>query len=202
MRKKICVAKFSNESNGLLEMINDFEVAVLRTWLDENEIGTMVYTDKELPSMVDLAEDMESISDSWFVLLTNDRNKEYSHSLKKNLLEIDEDMEVLLLERKFEDGKYYYDKAELLQFLKQLEPSFNLDKSLGDLYQKQKFIKNIEDYKIPLVNYFDNGSVRECGHVIADFNTYKTDLKDKKIVVLDGIPLNKVSYSDELFFFI
>lgn len=59
MKEKIRIIKFSNEETGLFQLVNDIEVAVLRSWLYVNKFETMTYVEKELPSIIHNIQEMK-----------------------------------------------------------------------------------------------------------------------------------------------
>lgn len=59
MKEKICIINFFNEETRLFQLVNDIEVAVLRSWLYVNKFETMTYVEKELPSIIHNIQEMK-----------------------------------------------------------------------------------------------------------------------------------------------
>jgi len=93
--KTACMVNFVKNVHGLWETKYSAECSVLQRYLTENKVSCYVYSEKDITSVVDMAENIVAFSDEINIFMTNNENLYLNLSLAKQVQQEEEDCAII-----------------------------------------------------------------------------------------------------------
>lgn len=137
-----CLVNFEHDENYLWENRYTAFCSLLKNYMSGNGIQTYVYFEKDITSVVDIAENITSFSDEICIFITSKDNIDLNLSLAKHIVEEESDcMIVMLCVEALDERKKQYINSEYIciyrDFAKKLGEILSIPEERQDFFSDQ-----------------------------------------------------------------
>lgn len=141
--KLACIADFRKDINGLWKCFSGGESSFIEKILKQNDIETYVYSEKELGSTTDIAEDLTSFSDEIIIFMTDKLNYKLNIAIANKVHEEESECKIIFKVREnYKDMNTMQNESNDIALVNDYE---NLYEEIGEkldlnlLYQSKQF---------------------------------------------------------------
>ena len=141
----VCFVNFYKNQNGLWETRYNAESRLYEKYLKSKGINSYAYFEKDITSVVDIAEDITSFSDEAIIFITDNNNLFLNLSLAKQVENEEPDcVNIFLCSEMIKDGYKKYPKEEYIyiykdhesELCKALDVEYNDDNLFSEEYHQ------------------------------------------------------------------
>lgn len=152
MFSRLCFINLSKDKNGLFVASNNIKCAYYRSLLKRNSVQTMLYTDKDMPSLSEICEDILSVIDSHIAFCIDNDNALISKVLQEKIRELDDSIHVI----NFEGNNRYTKEIENFRVIKNRigEELFKFV-SIKNEYIQYDILEDFSPYLDGMIGYTD-----------------------------------------------